>query len=77
MTIATAEMIWTAVAGYLAVGAVFALVFAFAGAARIDRATGGAGPLFRLLIVPGAALLWPLLAVMWLTGSGANNRDKS
>ncbi len=77
MTIATAEMIWLAVAVYLAIGLAFALFFTFAGAARIDRATGGAGTLFRLLIVPGAALLWPLLLLMWLTGAGANRRDKT
>ncbi len=77
MTIATAEMIWTAVAGYLALGALFALLFAFAGATRMDRATGGAGPLFRLLLIPGATVLWPLLFLMWVTGAGANMRDKS
>ncbi len=77
MTIAAAEMLWTAVAGYLAIGLAFALFFTFAGAPRIDRAAGGTGLLFRLLILPGAAVLWPLLLLMWLTGAGANRRDRS
>ena len=75
MTIAAAEMMWIGAAAYLAVGALFALFFAFAGAARLDRATKGAGPFFRLLLLPGAALLWPLLALMWIAGAGANRRD--
>lgn len=77
MTIATAEMIWLAIAGYLAIGVVFGFLFVFAGATRMDRATGGAGLPFRLLVIPGAAMLWPLLLLMWLTGAGANRRDAS
>ncbi len=75
MTIAAAEMIWIGAAAYLAAGLLFALAFAFGGAARIDRATQGAGVFFRLLILPGAALLWPLVLVMWIAGAGANRRD--
>lgn len=75
MTIAAATMIWTAMAAYLAAGFVFALLFALSGAMRIDHAAKGAGIFFRLLIVPGAALLWPLLLLMWIVGAGANKRD--
>ena len=48
-------------AAYLGVGAVFALGFAFRGAARIDPAAHGMPIAARLLILPGAAALWPLL----------------
>lgn len=75
MTIATAEMIWTAVAIYLAIGFLMALAFAFGGASRIDRAAKHAGMFFRLLIMPGTALLWPLILLMWMAGVGANKRD--
>jgi len=51
--------------GYALAGAVFALLFAWRGAAAIDpvarHATWGA----RALMLPGAALLWPLLALRW------------
>lgn len=77
MTIAAAAMIWMAIAVYLAAGIVFALFFAFAGAARIDRAMKGTGLVFRMLIVPGAMLLWPLLLLMWGSGVGADRRDAS
>ncbi|MFN3960427.1 MAG: hypothetical protein ACK4NP_10995 [Parvularculaceae bacterium] len=73
MTIESATTYWTAVAIYLAIGLAVAVVFAFAGAGRIDQATRGAGFLFRLLIIPGATLLWPLLLLMWI--AGADRRD--
>ncbi|MDZ7627030.1 MAG: hypothetical protein U5J99_01330 [Parvularculaceae bacterium] len=75
MSIIAAEMIWVGVGAYLAVGLMFALVFVVGGAGRIDRATKGAGALFRVLILPGAALLWPLLLFMWISGAGANRSD--
>jgi hypothetical protein len=54
----------------LAVGALFAIPFVLVGAGRIDPTarTGTWG--FRLLILPGAVALWPLLAARWLRGGG-------
>lgn len=46
---------------YVGVGAVFALGFALWGVARIDPAAHGMPVTVRLLILPGAAALWPLL----------------
>ncbi len=74
MSVAAAEMIWMAVAIYLATGAVFAVFLSFGGAVRLDRAVKGTGVPFRLLIIPGAAVLWPLLFLMWIAGAGANRR---
>jgi hypothetical protein len=53
---------------YLAIGMVFAIPFALAGAKKIDphAAQGTWG--FRLLIIPGAAALWPLLLRRWVMG---------
>ena len=55
-------------AGYLAVGAVFGVWFAAAGAGRLDpvAANGSAG--FRLLVFPGAMTLWPVL--LWKSVRG-------
>jgi hypothetical protein len=52
-------------AAYLLVGAAFALVFVWRGAAAIDPSARGATVGFRTIIVPGAALLWVLLALKW------------
>jgi hypothetical protein len=60
---------------YLALGALFAVAFALAGCARVDPAarTGTIG--FRILILPGAAALWPLLLKRWLAGDRAPPRE--
>jgi hypothetical protein len=48
---------------YLLVGALFALPFACRWAARLDPAAAQGTGGFRLLVLPGAILLWPLLLV--------------
>jgi hypothetical protein len=53
---------------YAAIGVVFAAAFVWKGAGKIDPAAGGGTWGFRVLIFPGAAALWPLLARRWLGG---------
>ncbi len=50
---------------YLSLGCVFAVVFVTRGVGAIDPAARGAGWGFRVLIVPGSALFWPLLLKKW------------
>lgn len=54
---------------YLGLGLAFAIGFAFFGAGRIDPAARAGTLGFRLLIVPAAAALWPLLARRWIEGT--------
>ncbi len=56
---------------YLLAGLAFAVPFLIAGAARLDSSARGAGWGFRLIIVPGVAALWPLLAWRWARGMRA------
>lgn len=56
---------------YLALGLCFAVVFVCAGIGRLDHAARG-GPIgFRLLMIPGSMVLWPLLAWRWARGREA------
>ncbi len=56
-----AGLLVLAAAAYLAVGVVFAIVFATRLAGRLDPAAARGTWGFRVLVFPGAALLWPLL----------------
>jgi len=47
--------------GYLIIGVLFAIWFVTAGVNRLDHGMQGASTGLRLLIVPGAILLWPVL----------------
>lgn len=68
MSIGAAQTLWLIVALYCAVGLVFAVIFSWRGAGRLDpRATGSSRP-FRLVILPAATALWPLLAWLWVRG---------
>jgi hypothetical protein len=53
---------------YFGVGLLFAIAFATFAAGRIDPAAAAGSLGFRILILPGAALLWPLLAPRCLAG---------
>jgi len=55
-------------AGYAAIGLVFAVAFAAAGAARLDPNAREASVGFRIVILPGATALWPILLRRWLRG---------
>lgn len=61
-----ANTLVTGLAGYGALGLVFAIVFVVAGVQRVDERAAGAGWGFRLLILPGSAALWPLLVLCWV-----------
>ena len=62
MSPATAELIVKATAGYLGIGLLFAALFSARLAGRLDPAAARSTWGFRLLILPGAMFLWPLLA---------------
>ena len=53
---------------YAAIGLLFAIIFVILGVGRIDESAKGAPLFFRLLILPGAAALWPVLLGRWLLG---------
>ncbi len=56
-----------ALALYAAIGIVAALVFVIFGVTRVQPAPVSLGA--RILILPGAAALWPYVLVRWLKAS--------
>lgn len=53
---------------YLVVGILFAVPFSLKGAAAIDPTARGGSWGFKLLIIPGSMIFWPLLARRWMKG---------
>lgn len=66
--VAIASTLLAAAYFYAGVGILFAVAFVVRGVAKIDPAAAGAPIGFRLLILPAAALLWPLLLRRWVLG---------
>ena len=60
-----ADWLPVALGAYVAVGVCFAVAFAAKGVQALDTAARGMPITVRLLILPGAAALWPLLAWKW------------
>ena len=61
-----AELILLVFSTYLAIGVVFALGFAWRGWRAIESPGTEGTIVFRILLIPGATLLWPLLLRRWL-----------
>ena len=51
---------------YLLLGVAFSIVFAIKGAEAIDEEVAQSPKTFRLLLIPGAILLWPVLLLKWM-----------
>jgi hypothetical protein len=66
MNIAFATLVLHVAGLYLGAGLVFGIAFVSFGVGRIDPTSRGAPTGFRLVILPGVTLLWPLLAWRWL-----------
>ncbi|HEX8027109.1 MAG TPA: hypothetical protein VF491_01540 [Vicinamibacterales bacterium] len=54
---------------YLGAGLAFSVPFVMRGVGRIDPFAADSPWAFRLLIVPGTVVFWPLLLLRWSAGS--------
>lgn len=71
MSLELAQMVAVLLESYGLAGVVFALAFLPKAAGRLNPQLNGASPMVRLLILPGVAALWPLMAWRWGTGASA------
>ena len=67
----------SALYAYAAVGFVFGVFFAFLGVGRIDPVARSGTWGFRLLILPGAAALWPFLFLRCLRGTPEGREENT
>ena len=57
------------VAIYLAAGLIFAIPFVLKGVTQIDEGAIGSKWGFRVIIIPGVMVFWPLLLKKWMKAS--------
>jgi hypothetical protein len=55
---------------YLLAGLIFSAPFLVAGIGHIDPQARATPLSFRMIVLPGVLVLWPLLAWRWLRGAG-------
>ena len=65
------DLLLSLIGGYALIGAVVAVGFAFRGINRVDPVAAQAPLVFRLMILPGSAGLWPFVLVKWLRAGPA------
>jgi len=70
-----AQIVANAFEAYIVSGLIFALVFLPRGVVRLDPRMASAPRTLRLLILPGVAALWPLLAWRWVSGAEPIERN--
>ncbi len=68
LSIEVVEWMIKAVRGYLLAGLIFAIPFVIFGVQRVDPDARGWNIGFRLIIIPGMCVFWPLFAVRWVRG---------
>ena len=61
-----AQVILLTALAYVLCGLAVGVPFVLRGVGRADEAARGASLGFRLLILPGALALWPLMAAKWV-----------
>jgi hypothetical protein len=69
-----AEIILLTAGIYLALGLLFAVGFSWRGWRAIEKPEVEGTLVFKIMLIPGASLLWPLLLRRWLR---ANRSDSS
>jgi len=75
--VAVAEVIVNFLSGYAIAGLFFAFYFGAAGAGRVDSDAKDAPAGFRLILIPGAAALWPLLLPRVIRGTGQPPEERN
>jgi hypothetical protein len=68
------EIILTFLATYFLCGFIFAIIFIIKGIIKIDENARGSSIGFRIIIIPGAIVFWPLLLKKWLNANRKKNQ---
>lgn len=60
------EILLIVIAVYLALGALFAIPFLIKGLTKVDATAHGGTIGFKIIIIPGVIVFWPVLLKKWI-----------
>lgn len=60
---------------YLAFGLLFAIPFVIKGVQKVDEGAQGGSIGFRIIIIPGTMVFWPLLLKRWMNAAKNKTSD--
>ena len=69
------EIILIIVAVYLLLGVLFVIPFLMKGLNKVDEGANGSMIGFKIIIIPGVIVFWPVLLSKWMK-SNLNHRDR-
>jgi hypothetical protein len=67
--------IFTLLGLYLLCGFLFAMVFIFKGINKVDEGAHGSSAGFKIIIIPGIMVFWPVLMKKWIRASNQQSHD--
>jgi hypothetical protein len=66
MSAAIVSLMFIAITVYMVAGFVFTIFFQIKGLSKIDEGVHGATIGFRIIIIPGCIVFWPVLLRKWV-----------
>jgi hypothetical protein len=63
------------IAAYLLCGFVFAVFFISIGIYKVDEGAHGGSIGFRIIIIPGTTVFWPVLLKKWISATKQKSND--
>ena len=71
------EILLVIAAVYLALGMIFVIPFLMKGLNRVDEGANGSTIGFKIIIIPGVIVFWPVLLSKWIKEYGNHEDTKA
>ena len=69
------EIFLDLVSVYLVLGLIFAVLFITKGLGSVDEGAKGSGIGFRIILIPGTVVFWPILLKKWIQSKRIKQND--